>query len=190
MRDQLDKTVDVLKRAALEGSMQTLRDEARDIAKAERSTPPQAGSGSPTQAPPAGQQLADRSRDLSRDVDQLAKRLSAAQAPTGAREVGAARGHVDSSAQAMQESNAQTAATEMDRAAQQLGDARQSQVNEWKSALTNELDRSIQETMQLAQQERDLARTAQAEPPAQPSSGGQVDKSQLRSRAERCAAGN
>jgi len=179
MRDQLDKTVDVLKRAALEGSMQTLRDEARDIAKAERSTQPQTKSGSPAQPPPAEQQLADRSRDLSRDVEQLAKRLSAAQASTGAREVGAARGHVDSSAQAMQSSNAQTAATEMDRAAQQLGDARQAQVSEWKSALTSELDRSIQETMQLAQQERDLARAAQSDPAAQSPGGGQVDKSQL-----------
>jgi hypothetical protein len=179
MRDQLDKTVDVLKRAALEGSMQTLRDEARDIAKAERSAPQQTSGGAPTQPPPTDRQLTERSRDLSRDVDKLAKRLAAAQASTGAREVGAAREHVDSSAQAMQGRNQQTAATEMDRAAQQLGDARQAQVDEWKSALTNELDRSIQETMQLAQRERELARTAQAAPSAQSPAGGPVDKSQL-----------
>src|SRR3984957_475433 len=36
LRDQLDRSLDVLKRAALEGAMQTLRDEAHDIAKQEK----------------------------------------------------------------------------------------------------------------------------------------------------------
>ena len=53
LRDQLDRSLDVLKRAALEGSMQTLRDEARDIAKQERAranaspTAPSAAPGAP-----------------------------------------------------------------------------------------------------------------------------------------------
>jgi hypothetical protein len=264
LRDQLDRSLDVLKRAALEGSMQTLRDEARDIAKQERaranaspnpthespSTPPRetaakgtqdsarahatsgqpdsSGVGSRGQSPDAAQQqasaspappespqaseqqaqasqrpsqsssqqspqsqqsqqsqqeaqqdaqqsaqsppgagrqspeqLAERSRSLSRDVDDLAKRLSADKAQTGAQRVGAARNHVDSSAQAMSGRDASKASSQMDQAAQGLADARQSQINEWKSSLTSELDRTIQETLQLGRQENDLAQRAQ-----------------------------
>jgi hypothetical protein len=258
LRDQLDRSLDVLKRAALEGSMQTLRDEARDIAKQERAkangsppppraTPPaaqreMAAKGTPdsararaTSGPPdsagagprgqtrdssqqqtamnaqspgsqsatsqqasqqssqeasqipaqqpspqssqresqqsaqsqqsAGQQspdqLAGRSRSLSRDIDDLAKRLSADKAQTGAQRVGAAREHVDTSAQAMAGRDASKASSQMDQAAQGLSDARQAQINEWKSALTSELDRSIQETLQLGRQENDLAQRAQ-----------------------------
>lgn len=258
LRDQLDRSLDVLKRAALEGSMQTLRDEARDIAKQERaranaspnpahqspSTPPwetaakgtsdsarahatsgqpdSSGVGSRGQSPDAAQQqasanaappespqaseqqaqasqrasqsssqqsqpsqqeaqqdaqqsaqsqqgagrqsseqLAERSRSLSRDVDDLAKRLSADKAQTGAQRVGAARDHVDSSAQAMSGRDASKASSQMDQAAQGLADARQSQINEWKSSLTSELDRTIQETLQLGRQENDLAQRAQ-----------------------------
>jgi hypothetical protein len=267
LRDQLDRSLDVLKRAALEGAMQTLRDEARDIAKQERaranaspnpshenpSTPPretaakgtpdsararatsgqpdsagkaprgqspdaaqQQASASPTpaQSPQASEQqaqssqrpsqsssqrspqsqsqqspqsqpqeaqqdaqqpaqsqqgagrqssdqLAERSRSLSRDVDDLAKQLSADKAQTGAQRVGAAREHVDSSAQAMTGRDASKASSQMDQAAQGLADARQSQINEWKSSLTSELDRTIQETLQLGRQENDLAQRAQ-----------------------------
>lgn len=235
LRDQLDRSLDVLKRAALEGSMQTLRDEARDIAKQERAranasptapsaapgapphetahggtpdsgrtsnrsgdpdsggaeargpprdsaqqprtsaggTPPQPSTagGTTAQQPPtaapsgAGRQspdqLADRSRSLSRDVEDLAKRLSADKAQTGAQRVGAARDHVDSSAQAMAGRDAGKASSQMDQAAQGLGDARQAQIDEWKSSLTSELDRTIQEALQLGRQESDLAQRAQ-----------------------------
>ena len=234
LREQLDRSVGVLKRAALEGAMQTLRDEARDLAKQERSragtSPPNthdnpsdrspnasrsgehrspsdsasalarsrsadsasgaaeqqrqtdggdsqpsrdqaarspaSPNGSSGSAQPAGarqspEQLTERSRALSHDVDQLSKRLAAEKAPTGAQRVGAARQHVDSSTQAMSGRDAPAAAGQMDQAAQQLGDARQAQIDEWKSALTSELDRSIQETMQLGRQESDLAQRAQ-----------------------------
>ncbi len=54
LRDQLDRSLDVLKRAALEGSMQTLRNEARDIAKQERARPKESPPPS-RETPPAGQ---------------------------------------------------------------------------------------------------------------------------------------
>jgi hypothetical protein len=225
LRDQLERSLDVLKRAALEGSMQTLRDEARDIAKQERARPngspassrepanpsdrqasrgtapdsghagnrssapdsagteargrvrdstQQARTGtSPSPTPSAADQsqsgatrqspnqLADRSRALSHDVEDLAKRLAADKAQTGAQRVGAARDHVDSSAQAMSGHDANTASSQMDQAAQGLGEARQAQIDEWKSSLTSELDRTIQEALQLGRQENELAQRAQ-----------------------------
>ncbi len=246
MREQLDRSVDILKRAALEGAMQTLHDEARDIAKEEharagtRPNPAQNSGGQPrgdsatlararsdSAPPPSGparttqpqqgqtpqqqlaagqspqndpshpdparqqdptrsrdpaqstaatpqpspgaqsgqrgsdQQLAERSHQLSKDVDQLSHRLADQQAQSGAQQVGAAREHVDSSAQEMSDRQTASAANQMDHAAQQLGQARQQQIQEWKNALTQQLDQSIQETMQLARQENQLAQQAQ-----------------------------
>src|SRR5262249_19020372 len=72
-------------------------------------------------SPAAGQrssdeQLAERSRTLSKDVDQLSHRLADQQAQSGAQQVGAARQHVDSSAQDMSQRQAASAASQMDRA--------------------------------------------------------------------------
>jgi hypothetical protein len=98
---------------------------------------------------------------LSHEVQQLASRLAAEQAETGAKQVAAARSPIDSSAQALGQRNVGAAASATDRAAQQLADARRAQVDEWKSALTNDLDRSVQETLELAGQEQSLAGAAQ-----------------------------
>jgi hypothetical protein len=155
LRAQLDRTVDLLKRAALEGAMQAAHDDARDLASAERSE-----SGR-TSTPATSQQLAERARALSRQVQQLSSRLAAEQAEAGAKGVEAARSPLDSSAQALAQRNAGAAAGATERAAKQLADARRAQVDEWKSALTDDLDRSVQETMELANQEQSLATAAQ-----------------------------
>ncbi len=58
LRDQLDRSLNVLKRAALEGAMQTLRDEAHDIAKQEKArantspAPPHDARRRPRERPP------------------------------------------------------------------------------------------------------------------------------------------
>jgi len=258
MRAQLERSLDILKRAALEGAMQTLHDEARDIAKEERSrsgTPPTSPQTAAAQAradsaalakarsdsahaaataarkgdlplsqsepqlannrpaqpasprqdatrqpetaklqsgtpPSAGQrpsdeQLTERSRALSKDVEQLAQRLAEQQAQTGAQQVSAARDHVDSSAQAMSQRQTANAASQMDRAAQQLGNARQQQIQDWKNALTQQLDRSIQETMQLARQESQLAQQAQQAQQADEKKAVQAGQSAVQQGAER-----
>jgi hypothetical protein len=103
MRDQLEKSAEMLKRAALEGAMQTLSDEAKDLAKEQKQLADQmqgkqkAGeqSGDP-------KTLADRSRSLERDVDKLAKRLDDAGAKPGANKTKAAQPQVDQAADAMQ----------------------------------------------------------------------------------------
>ncbi len=155
LRAQLDRTVDLLKRAALEGAMQAAHDDARDLASAERSESVRA----PT--PATSGELAERARALSHEVQQLSSRLAAEQAETGAKQVAAARSPIDSSTQDLAQRNPGAAAGATDRAAQQLAAARRAQVEEWKSALTDDLDRSVQETMELAGQEQSLATAAQ-----------------------------
>ena len=180
LREQLERTAEMLKRAALEGSMQSLHDEAREIAEQERATSDSLARGQ-SRADSAGAQraseLSERSAKLSRDVSQLSQRLRKEQAESGPRDLKGASERADSSSAAMKRAAepaagdqsqreqraraAGKAAEQMQQVAQQLGDARKSQIDEWKNQVTSELDRSIQETMQLAREQEDIARRAQ-----------------------------
>lgn len=187
LKQQLERSAEMLKRAAMEGSMQTLRDEAKDLAKQERTTAEKmsrADTGASRDAAP----LSERSHQLANDVQQLAQRLQQEKAESGPRALqqgaqhaqqsademkkaaannggqsGAQKqqgtdGQQDASAQQQQQSAAaQQGAQQMEQAAQQLSDARQQQIQEWKNGLTRDLDKSIQETLQLARQQQALA---------------------------------
>jgi hypothetical protein len=106
LREQLEKSVEMLKRAALEGSMQTLRDEAKEIAKRERAIADSMANGRDAakqqQSQRDAKQLADRSRDLAQDVAELQKRLERENAEAGAQRANEAATTVKESAQQMQ----------------------------------------------------------------------------------------
>jgi hypothetical protein len=118
MREQLARSAEMLKRAALEGSMQTLRDDARDLAKAERELAdrlagagkgaesaagkPDGAAGERPAADREARQLADRTRAMEEAVKQLAKRLEEAGARPGAARTQAAEPRLNEAAQAME----------------------------------------------------------------------------------------
>ncbi len=106
MREQLEKSAEMLQRAALEGAMQTLSDEAKDLAKEQKQLAGdlQSKSGDGGKSADSGdpQTVADRTRALERDVDKLAKRLQEAGASKGAEQTRAAQPDVDKAANAMQ----------------------------------------------------------------------------------------
>ncbi|MEN9591667.1 MAG: hypothetical protein RJA21_119 [Gemmatimonadota bacterium] len=123
MREQLEKSAEMLKRAALEGAMQTLRDDATDLAKAQKQTadrmdgrPGESREGAPSNP----KELADRARELEREVQALAKRLEEAGAKPGASKTRAAQPLVNQAADAMQKA-AQAAAQKQ---AGEQGDAK------------------------------------------------------------------
>ena len=179
LREQLDKSVEMLTRAALEGAMQTLADEAKDVARAARAAAgdraDSAGKGGTKPADgaaPDAKSSAVRSRDVARDASTLARRLERAKAAEGARRVAAAGDHAAAAAAAMARAGepsaepnssddagkfAQTGASEMEEAARQLAEARAAQIEEWKQELTKTLDQSILETLQLAREQDALA---------------------------------
>src|SRR5438067_1562554 len=137
LRQQLEKSVEMLRRAALEGAMQTLRDEAKELASAEakaaqklgqqnadsaRRSPPNgapnvAPNDTPKNAPNApsdaqtARDLAERSRDLQKDVDDLTKRLRQEKADVGAQKAAEATKHADASADAMEQAARQNGAS-------------------------------------------------------------------------------
>ena len=105
LREQLEKSVEMLKRAALEGSMQTLKEEAKDLAKDERANADSMAKArqqaQKQEAQNNARDLADRSRDLQKQIDELQKRLERENAEPGAKRVNDANEQVKESAQAM-----------------------------------------------------------------------------------------
>lgn len=107
MREQLEKSAEMLKRAALEGAMQTLRDDANDLAKEQKQTADrmdgrQSASRQSERAASSPKELADRARELEREVKALAKRLEEAGAKPGASKTRAAQPLVNQAADAME----------------------------------------------------------------------------------------
>jgi hypothetical protein len=102
LRQQLERSAEMLKRAALEGSMQTLRDEAKELATQERTTADKmarADSGAGKDAAP----LSDRSHQLANDVQQLAQRLQQEKAESGPKALKQGAQHAQESSESMKE---------------------------------------------------------------------------------------
>lgn len=106
LREQLEKSVEMLKRAALEGSMSTLTDEAKELAERQRQIADSLARADNaerrTDAQQAAKELADRTRDLSEEVRELQRRLEQQKAEAGAERVNEAERRMQQSAEAME----------------------------------------------------------------------------------------
>ena len=110
LREQLEKSAEMLKRAAFEGAMQTLKDEAKEIADRERklADSAKASGDKPNDAQQnQARQLADRSDRLSDDMKKLEDRLAREKAEPGAKRADQARQHSEASAEKMKEAAGQ-----------------------------------------------------------------------------------
>jgi hypothetical protein len=190
LREQLERSAEMLKRAAMEGAMETLKDEAEEIAARDRAVADSLGRGDSTAASEA-KQLSERSRDLSEDIAELSRRMEKSRAESGPERLQSAAKRAGQSAETMRKASekqnkaengssdpqrgerqsgeqqgrseaAREGADQMEQAADELAEAREKQVEEWKKELTGELDRSIQETLQLAREQQSLAQRAKA----------------------------
>ena len=106
LREQLEKSAEMLKRAAFEGAMQTLKDEAKDIADRERKLADSANAAGdkPNDAQRnQARQLAGRSDRLSDEMKKLEDRLAREKADPGAKKADQARQHSEASAEKMKE---------------------------------------------------------------------------------------
>lgn len=102
LREQLEKSVEMLKRAALEGAMTTLRDEAKELAERERQLADSLGRKNDEATRREARELAERSRNLSADVNALEQRLRQEKAETGATRANEAERQAQQSARAME----------------------------------------------------------------------------------------
>ncbi|MBX9927777.1 MAG: hypothetical protein K2X99_02590, partial [Gemmatimonadaceae bacterium] len=160
MKEALERSAEMLKRAALEGAMSTVRDAARDLAKAQAAAADSAERGMGTDASRRAQ--AARTESLARDAEQLRKRLSQARADTAARAADLAARQARRAAEALKDSTggatrSREAAKQLEAAAQSLQTGREAQVGAWKEEVTDDLDRAVQEMMQMAREQDLLA---------------------------------
>jgi hypothetical protein len=162
LREQLEKSAEMLKRAALEGAMETLKDEAKEIAENQKSLADSSGRMDASKKQDQSQSLADRSDRLSKDVKQLQNRLEKEKADPAVQKASSAQQRADASANKMRQQDARSASEQMEQAAKDLQDAREQQVGEWKKELTQALDESIQELLQMAREESALEEKARS----------------------------
>jgi len=160
LREQLEKSAEMLKRAALEGAMETLKDEAKEIADKQRALADSADRVPPDSKQQRSTQLADRSERLSKDVQQLQNRLERDKANAGAQKTASAQQHASASEKNMRQQDARSASEQMDQAARDMQQAREQQVGEWKKELTAALDESIQELLEMAREESSIEEKA------------------------------
>jgi len=163
MRQTLERSAEMLRRAALEGQMQTVADQARDLAQAQRAMADSARPGSEMRQD--AERMQRESQELARAAQTLSQRLEQAEAKPGAEATARGAQQAQQAAQQMQNAGsdpgaAGQAAESMERAAESLADARGQQVAEWKAELTGALDQSVQELMQMAREQDALAEQA------------------------------
>lgn len=144
-REQLERIVQMLRRAAIEGSLETLRAEAAElVSSAERG---------------GGSDAAARAEQLQRDVGRVVEQLRAEGATAGIPPAQRAGARAGSAAAGLSSSAARAAAAgELRDAESALGEARAAQIAEWKSELAADLDASVLELLNLASAEEALAR--------------------------------
>jgi hypothetical protein len=160
LREQLEKSAELLRRAAIEGAMRTMADDARDLATQQQRLADTARR--PAAAAWARQEsarLAERSARLGLAMKGLEERLARETALSGSQKTGEAGMAVDRSAASLRAvaTRFDSAAADMHRAAKAMDDARAAQIDEWKGQLTAELDRAIQELLQLSREEAGMA---------------------------------
>ncbi len=166
LRKTLERSAEMLRRAALEGQMQTLADRAQELAEEQRAMADSAAGGAERQQ--RAQQLQQQTQGLAQRAQQLAERMEQANARQGAEGMreGAAQAQqaAEQLGQMAQDAAAgERAAQSLERAAESLADARREQVGAWKAELTDALDRSVQELVQLAREQDQLADQAREE---------------------------
>ncbi len=129
MRDQLEKSAEMLKRAALEGAMGTLRDDAKELAKAEQQLADkmdakkgEKGGAKSGDTPMDAKTLAERSKLLEQEIERLTKRLADAGAKPGASKTKAAQPMANEAAAAMQRAAQQAAKNASKDAGEQKGE--------------------------------------------------------------------
>jgi hypothetical protein len=153
-REQLERVVGMLRRAAIEGSLETLRAEAAELAHTA------AGSSQPGGGITGNTDLSARATRLQRDITGVLSRLEHEKALAGVEPTRVAAGQAGRAAGELRGTRADrgAAAIALDRSAASLAAARTSQIAEWKREIAADLDAAVQELVQLAAAENELAR--------------------------------
>src|ERR1051326_7859014 len=175
LREALERSRELFKRAALEGELASLEQEAKELAqdqeKWNQSVPPSDGA----RAAAEERALSRRADSVASGLNQAGKQMSAEERrqalARSAEEAKAAAGEMREGSSTAQKGQRQGAQRAGQRAAQHMGQVqrevqqqREAQQKEWREEVVAELDRALLETTRLA--ERQLAVAEQFRQPA------------------------
>jgi hypothetical protein len=122
LREQLEKSAEMLKRAALEGAMQTLKDEAKEIAQRDRALADSVAAKSGEQVKNEAKDLADRSKRFEAELSKLHERLQKENADAGAKGTEEARKRANASEESMRQAAGQQSGDKGEKAGEKAGE--------------------------------------------------------------------
>ena len=161
LREALERSRDLFRRAALEGDLANLAQESRDLAREQRQWNEQVASADSNRSTLTEQQLAARTDSLSAALDRLARDASPQDSQpelrSPARQAGKAADEMQEAAQSArrgQRRQARESGEAASRSLEPLGDdlqrRRQEMQREWRRQVVEAMDQALSETSRLA----------------------------------------
>jgi hypothetical protein len=162
LREALERSRELFRRAALEGDLANLIQETRDLAREQRQWNAQVTAADSSRAALAERQLAARTDSLSAALSRLGKNPSEQDKPLGAsaEQAGKAADQMESAAKAArngQRPNARESGEKASKTLEPLGDElqrrRQEMQGEWRKEVLQAMDQALSETSRLAERQ-------------------------------------
>ena len=164
MREALERSRELFRRAALEGDLANLAQESKDLAQEQRQWNQQTTSGDSTRSAQAEQQLARRTDSLTAALKQLATQTtetprpdslhaSADQARTAAEQMRRAAGAMRQGQRPEARNRGESASRSLDPLGDQLQRQRQQLQQQWRKEVAESMDQALTETSRLAERQ-------------------------------------
>jgi len=168
MREALERSQELFERAALEGEMGAMSQEAKELAEAQQAWAEKMQTADTAQASADERALAQRAdslaADLARTAEQMQSRDAQQQMSQAAEAAQAAANEMRKAAQSASQGQrqqagqqGQQAASQMDQVQEQVDDSRGQQQEEWQAEVLQALDQALLETTRLTTRQLALA---------------------------------
>ncbi|MHB1170518.1 MAG: hypothetical protein ACYC28_14670, partial [Longimicrobiales bacterium] len=170
MRAQLERSTELLRRAALEQEMSARAQEARELATQQRAMAEEMKQGDSAARADEQRALSSESEALAQALEELAQKLESQAEQETAERTGSAAEQTQQAAatqrQAAQQAqsgqqpgaqqNAEQAAQQLEQAAQSLDQARGEMTQQWKAEVEQQVQQATQEALELAERQQSL----------------------------------
>jgi hypothetical protein len=169
LREALEQSKELFRRAAVEGDLANLTQESRDLVKEQRQWSEQVRATDSSRAAAGERELAGRTDSLAASLQKLAPQVpgeprqqALAEAAKRAKQAAAQMQQASKSAQQGRKAAAQQqgeqAADQLQPLGDQLQDQRQQMQQEWRQEVTDALDRALAETSRLSERQLRITR--------------------------------
>ena len=177
LREALERSRELFRRAALEGDLANLAQESRELAREQRQWNEQVALADSNRSAPAEQQLAARTDSLSAALDRLARdalpedsqrelRSTAQQAGKAADEMQEAAKSARRGQRRQARERGETASRSLDPLGDELQRRRQKMQREWRRQVLEAMDQALSETSRLAERQLRVQEELRDRPPS------------------------